>query len=247
MNYRLGPQGTPPVVAADLGLSPIVSGLGVWCVILCAIVCFSRARTNLLALFVTTVQVSGREIVWRPMVPFANAVWLPKICNDLWRASDATGQDAAKKWSLPRYWSIAFLCTYSIGSLREILFVYLPQRAAVVLGASVALDAGQIVTAALTYAVLAGLLARVRNKQDDGRSTPHPALASGSASSDLDVLVDLRPCRRLDGREHRRCARGGRMPLLAGAAAGGGSDTGRGRLLEFRGGLRRRLACQPYF
>ena len=61
LKHRLGPQGTSPVAAADLGLSQIVSGLGVWCVIVCAIVCFSRARTNLLALFVTTVQVSGRD------------------------------------------------------------------------------------------------------------------------------------------------------------------------------------------
>jgi hypothetical protein len=193
LKHWLGSEGIPRAAAADyLGAAQIISAAGVWCVIGCAIACFRRARLNLLALF-ATVPVSGREIVWRPMVPFANVVWLPRICNDLWRASDPAAPDATKNWALPRYWSTAFLCTYSLGSVRDLLLSYVPQRAAIVIGASAALDAGQILTAALTYAVLARLLARVRDKQHARLLTPRSAPAAGTASSARDVLVISAP------------------------------------------------------
>ena len=160
-----GRQEASAVTAENhLGWTAMASSLGVWAVIVSSILVFRRARLNLLSFF-GSVQTTASEIVWRPIMPIANAFWMPRIARDLRTASDAGETSGAQDWPLARYWGLAFLCAYLLVGIRDTLLSMSPQRSGWILGVSTALDVFQIVSTVLTYAVLAQVLDRVRAKQ----------------------------------------------------------------------------------
>jgi hypothetical protein len=177
----LGRQGQPVATAADfLGSTTLASTFGNWSVIVGTILMLRRARLNQLSFF-ANVRTGGGEIVWRPLVPFANALWLPRMATDL-RDSGDSDDARVNNWSLARYWGVAFSCAYSITGFRDGVLNIVPQSVGLLVGMSAVVDAFHIVTAFLTYAVLSQVLDRVRARQ---RSRQTPQASSGPAVSDL--------------------------------------------------------------
>lgn len=192
-----GEQSTPAVTAQDhLGWMATASSLAVWAVIVSAILVFGRARLNLLSFF-RGVQTTSREIVWRPIVPIANAVWLPRIARDLRAASDADGIRDSDNWPLARYWGLTFLGAYLLVGIRDALLRMAPQHSAAIVGVSAVLDVFQIVTTLLTYVVLShvldGVRVRRRSRHIPQSSTSSPpsadSAADGTPSIGREVLV----------------------------------------------------------
>ena len=129
----LGRQGQSVATAADyLGSTTLASTFGNWSVIVGSILMLRRARLNLLSFF-ANVRTGGGEIVWRPLVPFANALWLPRMATDL-RDSGDSDDARVKNWSLARYWGLAFLCAYSFTGLRDGLLNAVPQSVGLLVG-----------------------------------------------------------------------------------------------------------------
>ena len=177
----LGPQGQSVATAADfLGSTTLASTFGNWSVIVATILMLRRARLNLLSFF-ANVRTGGGEIVWRPLVPFANALWLPRMATDL-RDSGDSDDARANNWTLARYWGVAFLCAYSITGLRDGLLNIVPQSVGLLVGLSAVLDGFHIVTAFLTYVVLSQVLDRGRARQ---RSRRTPQASSAPVVSDV--------------------------------------------------------------
>jgi hypothetical protein len=137
-----------------------------------------RARLNLLSVF-AHVRTTGSEIVWRPLVPFANAFWLAQMASDLRDDSDSGGAIEPRSWMLARYWAVAFLCAYSIGGVRDGLIAVVSQSVVAIVVLSMLLDVSQIVLAVVTYLVLSQLIDRVRRRT---RHTPEPSSASAGPS-----------------------------------------------------------------
>jgi hypothetical protein len=172
----LGQQGTSASTAEEyFGALRFASAVGLWTIAGGAILVLRRARLNLLSVF-ANVRTSGSEIVWRPLVPFANAFWMAQMANDLRETSDSGDVGDIGNWPLARYWSYAFLCAYSIGGARDGVIGVSPQSVGVLVGVSVALDVSQVVSAVLTYAVLSQLLDRVRIRT---HHVPDVSAASG--------------------------------------------------------------------
>jgi len=170
-----GRQEASAVTAENhLGWTAMASSLGVWAVIVSSILVFRRARLNLLSFF-GRVRTTASEIVWRPIMPIANAFWMPRIARDLRRSSDAGEASRAQDWPLARYWGLAFLCAYLLVGIRDTLLRTAPQRSGWILGVSTAHDAFQIASTVLTYTVLAQVLDGVRAKQRS-RPIPQPSL-----------------------------------------------------------------------
>jgi hypothetical protein len=185
-----GRQEASAVTAENhLGWTAMASSLGVWAVIVSSILVFRRARLNLLSFF-GSVQTTASEIVWRPIMPIANAFWMPRIARDLRRSSDAGEASGAQDWPLARYWSLAFLCAYLLVGMRDTLLRMAPQRSGWILGVSTVLGAFQILSTVLTYAVLAQVLDRVRAKQ---RSRHIPPASSEARTPDTGRSVRLQP------------------------------------------------------
>ena len=189
----LGRQGQSVATASDfLGTTTLASAFGNWSVIVGTILMLRRARLNLLSFF-ANVRTSGSEIVWRPLVPFANAVWLPRMASDLRDSGDSGA--SGKNWLLAKYWGFAFLGAYSITGLRDSLLTIVPQSVGLLVGLSTVLDGFHIVTAFLTYTVLSQVLDRVRARRSPSHTTqvsPAPDIghAVGDASSiDPEVLI----------------------------------------------------------
>jgi hypothetical protein len=194
--WLLGHPGASVSAQDHLGWTAMASTLGVWAVIVSTIVMFRRARLNLLSFF-GSVQTTGREIVWRPIVPIANAVWLPRIARDLRAASDAADVSDSERWPLARYWGLVFLFAYVLAGIRDTLLRLAPQRSASIVGMSAALDLFQVVCPLLTYAVLSHVLDRGRAKHRS-RQQPQPStsfvqtadpVAAEMTSTGPDVLV----------------------------------------------------------
>jgi hypothetical protein len=175
------------VVTAEthLGVMAIASSQAVWVLIVSAILVFRRARLNLLSFF-ESVQTTAAAVVWRPLMPIASAFWMPEIARDLRRSSD--GAAIGGDWPLARYWGFAFLGAYLLVGIRDTLLRTAPQRSGLIVGASAALDVFQIVSAPLTYAVLARVLAGTRRRSTRIQPDRH-AVTRDAPSTNPDVLV----------------------------------------------------------
>jgi hypothetical protein len=191
----LGQQASSASTAEEyFGVLRFASAVGLWTIAGGTILALRRARLNLLSVF-ANVRTSGSEIVWRPIVPFANAFWMAQMANDLREPSDSGDAGDISSWPLARYWSYAFLCAYSIGGARDAVIGISPQGVSGLVGLSVPLDVSQVVSAVLTYAVLSQLLdrVRIRTHHTPAVSSPSvPAIQSvpaESAAGYADVLV----------------------------------------------------------
>ena len=191
----LGQQGPSPSTAEEyFGAMRFASAVGLWTIAGGAILVLRRARLNLLSVF-ANVRTSGNEIVWRPLVPFANAFWMAQMASDLRAASEADDVGDLRGWPLARYWSYAFLCAYSIGGGRDGLIAVASQSVGALVGLSVVLDVSQVAAAVLTYAVLSQLLdsVRIRTHQasDVSASSTRPDAEPlrATTANHADVLV----------------------------------------------------------
>jgi len=181
---RLLGRQTPGVVTAQdyFGYLSLVSAFGAWVLIAATIVVLRRARLNLLSMFVN-VRTSGGEILWRPFVPFANAIWMPRMASELRDPDDSDEQTEIPNWPLARWWGLAFFVTYSLGGFRDGLTNAAPQSLGPIVAVSVVLDILQVVTPFLTYPVLAQVLESVRARRR-GRQMPHvPAVSVASEAT----------------------------------------------------------------
>jgi hypothetical protein len=178
------PQTGSAVTAENhLGFMAMASSLAVWALIVSAILVFRRARLNLLSYF-ESVQTTAGAVVWRPLMPIANTFWLPRIARDLRRSSD--GAEVSGGWPLARYWGISFSGAYLLVGIRDTLLNMAPQRSDLIIGASAVLDAFQIASALLTYAVLARVLDGTRARQ---RSHHRPLVSSADRPPGIAVAT----------------------------------------------------------
>jgi hypothetical protein len=192
----LGQQGSSAATAEDyFGAMRFASAAGLWTVVGGAILVLRRSRLNLLSVF-ANVRTSRGEILWRPLVPFANAFWLAQMAVDLRATSDSDDAGDIRNWPLARYWSYAFLGAYSIGGGRDGVIAVASQSVGVLVGLSVVLDVFQVVSVVLTYAVLSQLLERVRIRThhapeiSSSSTTPEAAPVTVlTTAGNADVLV----------------------------------------------------------
>ncbi len=191
-------QGAPSVTAQDhLGWTALVSSWAVWTVIVSTILVFRRARLNLLSSF-GSVRLTAREIVWRPIAPFANGVWMPRMARDLRASSSADASSDGENWPLARGWGVTFSCAYLLVGIRDFMLNTMPQYSASILGVNAALDLSLVVSTPLTYTVLSQVLdavrARHRSRLSPQASTVSAAdardpAAAETSSTGPDVLV----------------------------------------------------------
>jgi len=178
MALLLGQPSSAATAEEYFGAMRYASAFGLWTVAGSAIVMLRRARLNLLSVF-AHVRTSGGEIVWRPLVPFANAFWLAQMASDLRDDSDSGAAIEPRRWRVARYWALAFLCAYSMGGARDGLISVVSQSLGVIVVLSVVVDASQIVSSVLTYVVLSQLIGHVRMRT---HHTPEPSSSSVRSS-----------------------------------------------------------------
>jgi hypothetical protein len=196
MSRLVGRQTAPVATAQDyFGSLSLVSAFGSWALLVAAIVVLRRARLNLLSMFIN-VRTSGGDILWRPFIPFVNAIWLPRMASDL-RDPGASDEGAEPHdWPLARWWGIAFFCAYSLTGLRDGVANAAPQSLGLIVALSVVLDALQVLTPFLAYPVLAQVLDSVRARRyslqmPNRTATNEPLHATSTADPSLgsNVLV----------------------------------------------------------
>jgi hypothetical protein len=181
---------SPPAVAANpAGPSFLGPAATLWTVIIGSILVLRRARLNLAAQFARHVVTGGREIIWRPLVPIANAFWLPRIVTDLWSAA-APDPQSQPRWGLARGWGAALLATYFFLFVRDTLHRSNALSTPAFAAASAALEAASLVLAALTFGVWRTVDARVRRRYLAGRQPVAPAAPPRTTNSEVLLLYE---------------------------------------------------------
>lgn len=226
----LGIDGAPPAFASTMTAADIVSVSALWGVLLTAIACLRRARTNLLGLFVSPIRLGAGEITWRAVVPLANGVWLARMARQLRQLAELPSQPAAPPADLSRPWGASIVWISILPSIRDLMYTYSPEGIALITATSVALGVGDIVAVALTYSVVVTLLVAVRKRHDARQVVdvhPRPS-ESAAAARDVDVLVIYVPADEATARSvagvlervgcrcwHSRSHEGGALPASA--------------------------------
>jgi hypothetical protein len=181
--------GGQPAVPVDPASLPFLApSATLWTTIIGSILVLRRARQNLIARFAQNVTVGAGELIWRPLVPFANVFWLPRMARDLRNAAVAARDATDSAWRLATIWRGVLIGSYCLVIVRDLLTRYSPENPGAIAALGMAVGVTCLALAAVTYAVWRSMANAVR-QQPVAVAVPDERATALPLPAPVDVLI----------------------------------------------------------